>query len=314
MANGVRRTGTSVLLSLLFLSSTMLSMVAGTTPDDVNVDGDLGEWSADTLMGTDANGVSLHLTWNDTHLSFGWEGTDLSASEEGADLFVYLNTSEGGSALSSDWGFSHVLPFAADHAFVLEDSSYHAVMAHGASGWSTTYEENMATDVHTFPGDRYIGWSGNQITEVSLPWSAIGDPTQVDFVVWAQWQDAGHVWTAFPPQNPATSNGAETFTHLYHLPDRNVSTAPASMEVQTASVIEKVDDALNVAIVFHQHQPYYKNKLTGMYELPWVRVHAMTEYVDSPGILAQDPRHEGHLQPRALLPRAAHRLPPQRNG
>ena len=71
MANGVRRTGTSVLLSLLFLSSTMLSMVAGTTPDDVNVDGDLGEWSADTLMGTDANGVSLHLTWNDTHLSFG---------------------------------------------------------------------------------------------------------------------------------------------------------------------------------------------------------------------------------------------------
>ena len=28
-----------------------------------------------------------------------------------------------------------------------------------------------------------------------------------------------------------------------------------------------------------------QNKLTGMYEMPWVRVHAMTEYVDSPGIL-----------------------------
>ena len=47
-----------------------------------------------------------------------------------------------------------------------------------------------------------------------------------------------------------------------------------------------MDDALNLAIVFHQHQPYYKNKLTGMYEMPWVRVHAMAEYVDSPGILA----------------------------
>ena len=76
MASGMRRMSTSVLLSLLFLSSTMLSMVAGTTPDDVNVDGDLSEWSADTLMGTDANGVSLHLTWNATHLSFGWEVTD----------------------------------------------------------------------------------------------------------------------------------------------------------------------------------------------------------------------------------------------
>ena len=51
--------------------------------------------------------------------------------------------------------------------------------------------------------------------------------------------------------------------------------------------VGKVDDALNLAIVFHQHQPYYKNKLTGMYEMPWVRVHGMTEYVDSPGILSK---------------------------
>ncbi|DAC22927.1 MAG TPA: hypothetical protein HA345_04650, partial [Candidatus Thalassarchaeaceae archaeon] len=284
-----RRVGTSLLIVFLFIGPGLLGIVSAVTPDDIVIDGDLSDWSTDTTMGTDANGVATYLTWNQTHLSFGWDGTDLSSADEGADIFVYLNTSEGGSPLSSEWGFSHVLPFAADHAFVLEDSTYHAIFTHQSSGWDTSHEENDAMDVHTFPGDRYIGWSGNMVTEISVPWSAIGDPTQVDFVVWAQWQDAGHVWTSFPAQNPASSNGAETFTHMYHLPDRNASISPNQMEIRAANVVDKEEDALNVAIVFHQHQPYYKNKLTGMFELPWVRVHAMTEYVDSPGILAQYP-------------------------
>ena len=46
---------------------------------------------------------------------------------------------------------------------------------------------------------------------------------------------------------------------------------------------------LNVALILHQHQPYYRNVATDFYELPWVRVHAIHEYVDSPGILSQYP-------------------------
>ena len=46
---------------------------------------------------------------------------------------------------------------------------------------------------------------------------------------------------------------------------------------------------LNVAIVWHQHQPMYWNRLTGTYELPWVRVHGVQEYIDSPRISAEYP-------------------------
>ncbi len=46
---------------------------------------------------------------------------------------------------------------------------------------------------------------------------------------------------------------------------------------------------LNVAIIWHQHQPLYLNRITGEYELPWVRVHGVQEYVDSPRILAEFP-------------------------
>ena len=46
---------------------------------------------------------------------------------------------------------------------------------------------------------------------------------------------------------------------------------------------------LNLAIIWHQHQPLYWNRLTGEYELPWVRVHGVQEYIDSPNILAEFP-------------------------
>ncbi len=46
---------------------------------------------------------------------------------------------------------------------------------------------------------------------------------------------------------------------------------------------------LNLALVWHQHQPLYWNRLTGEYELPWVRVHGVQEYLDSPLILLDYP-------------------------
>jgi alpha-amylase/alpha-mannosidase (GH57 family) len=46
---------------------------------------------------------------------------------------------------------------------------------------------------------------------------------------------------------------------------------------------------LNLAIIWHQHQPLYRDELTGEYLLPWVRVHAVQEYIDSPRILAEFP-------------------------
>ncbi|MBI31807.1 MAG: hypothetical protein CMB72_04365 [Euryarchaeota archaeon] len=283
------RARTAFFLVFTMLSPVFLGIMGASTPNDIEINGEFDDWPSTTNMGVDANGVSLHLTWNSTHLFVGWNGTNWASNDEGADLFVYLNTTSGGSSLSKEWGFSHVLPFAADYAFVLEDSEYHAIIEEQDGVWQTTHEENVETDTHTFPGERYIGWENNMQSEIAIPWTSIGNPTSVDFVVWAQWQDEGHVWSSFPSQNPASSNGAETFSHMYRLPDRNVSTNPSSMEVLASSGVNKAEDALNVAIVFHQHQPYYKNKLTGMFELPWVRVHAMTEYVDSPGILAQYP-------------------------
>ena len=193
-------------LVLIFFSSLFGGFVQGETPEDITVDGDTTDWSPDSLMGTDSNGISLRLTWNQTHLFLAWEGTDWKSSDEGADLFVYLNTTEGGSVLARDWGFAHTLPFAADHGFVLEDDTYSQHIAYDGSSWA-----DQPTEV-----ELYAGWSGNQVTEFALPWAAMGSPTSFDLMVYAQWQEAGNVWASFPVQNPASNNGAETFTHAWH--------------------------------------------------------------------------------------------------
>ena len=280
LAKTMKRSVLAIAL-LLFVTPIFSLISTATTPDDITTDGISSDWSSDTLMGTDSNAVSFHLTWNNTHLSFAWDGTDWASQAEGADLFVYFTPTQGGSPLSKQWSLSHTLPFSADYAFIMENSSYFSLQSSDGSTW----QDGDQTEISSF-----IGWSGNTFTEISIPWTNIGNPTSLDLIAWSQWQDEGNVWAAFPMENSATNDGAETFTHAWHIADRNVSTDPSSLPIEEISGgVEKLADALNLAIVFHQHQPYYKNKLTGMIEMPWVRVHGMTEYVDSPGILAQHP-------------------------
>ena len=66
---GMRRS--AILLVLVFLLPAFSSMAA-------TVDGSLNEWSADTNMGTDSNGITFHLDWDSNNLYLAWNGTDVS--------------------------------------------------------------------------------------------------------------------------------------------------------------------------------------------------------------------------------------------
>jgi alpha-amylase/alpha-mannosidase (GH57 family) len=49
-------------------------------------------------------------------------------------------------------------------------------------------------------------------------------------------------------------------------------------------------EPLYLAIIWHQHQPlYYKDQTTGLYQKPWVRVHATKDYVDMAAMLEKYP-------------------------
>jgi alpha-amylase/alpha-mannosidase (GH57 family) len=46
---------------------------------------------------------------------------------------------------------------------------------------------------------------------------------------------------------------------------------------------------LRVVLLWHQHQPFYKNLLTGEYRLPWVRLHALKDYYGMVKLLDEFP-------------------------
>jgi alpha-amylase/alpha-mannosidase (GH57 family) len=47
---------------------------------------------------------------------------------------------------------------------------------------------------------------------------------------------------------------------------------------------------LYLAIIYHMHQPYYKNLLTGEIDAPWVRLHGIKDYLDMLFILKDYPQ------------------------
>jgi alpha-amylase/alpha-mannosidase (GH57 family) len=46
---------------------------------------------------------------------------------------------------------------------------------------------------------------------------------------------------------------------------------------------------LYIAFVWHMHQPYYKDPFTGLYRLPWVRLHGTKDYLDMVEVLGSFP-------------------------
>ncbi len=44
---------------------------------------------------------------------------------------------------------------------------------------------------------------------------------------------------------------------------------------------------IKIAFYWHQHQPYYKDNLTGEYSMPWVRLHGIKDYIGM-GMLLED--------------------------
>src|SRR5579883_3173423 len=46
---------------------------------------------------------------------------------------------------------------------------------------------------------------------------------------------------------------------------------------------------LRVVLLWHQHQPFYKDLVSGEYRLPWVRLHALKDYYGMVKLLDEFP-------------------------
>jgi alpha-amylase/alpha-mannosidase (GH57 family) len=51
-----------------------------------------------------------------------------------------------------------------------------------------------------------------------------------------------------------------------------------------------VTEKISVCFVWHMHQPLYKDRSSGLYLMPWVRMHGIKDYLDMPLLLENYPR------------------------
>ena len=58
--------------------------------------------------------------------------------------------------------------------------------------------------------------------------------------------------------------------------------------------------ALRLIFLWHQHQPFYKDLVTGEYRLPWVRLHALKDYYGMVKLLDEFPECSPELQSGAV--------------
>ena len=82
-------------------------------------------------------------------------------------------------------------------------------------------------------------------------------------------------------------------------PAQPTEAEPTFAPSETEEIVEPLErgplvvdeEKLYVAIIWHQHQPvYFKDPETGVYEKPWVRVHAAKDYLDMAAILQGYPQ------------------------
>ena len=62
--------------------------------------------------------------------------------------------------------------------------------------------------------------------------------------------------------------------------------------------------AIHLLFLWHMHQPYYKDLVTGEYRLPWVRMHALKDYYGMVKLLDEFPGVHQNFQPGPIADHA----------
>ena len=180
----------------------------------INADGDTDEWfnnvknpSDDAMpgvMSSDGNGEDFLTTWDANYLHLALTDVDMGT----ADLQIYIDSSTGGDTTGQSWYVSHSLPFAADYVFWAEDGNdgNSGLKVNGFTGWTDVTASCSGLD-------SFIGYSADTDTEISIPWTCIGEPSDtVRLIVIVQDESTGAIESVHPDQTVASGATGQTFT------------------------------------------------------------------------------------------------------
>ncbi|MCK4328848.1 hypothetical protein KAX02_03290 [candidate division WOR-3 bacterium] len=139
----------------------------------------------------------------------------------------------------------------------------------------------------------FTGWGGTPMEEKNGIWTRSFDLVPgrylYKFIV-------DEIWISDPENPQKVPDGFEGFNSVIEVGKGDI--------MSESLTYKKVGQPLNLIFFWHQHQPrYFKNRNTGIYKKPWVRLHATKDYYDMVAILKDYPNvhFTVNLTPSLLL-------------
>jgi Secretion system C-terminal sorting domain len=195
---------------LLLILVCFVSFGFGTTYHTITING-TDDFDTDENFSTSSGGFTGYVTWDASNLYVGMNGSDVSYSGTAKVVFIYIDTdpqltptSGIGSTNSISWGITNTLPFTANYGFYWKNSWE----------WGLRKYDDFSSNI-TYSGGS-PGRNGEMV-EFKIPFSDIGSPSQIYFVMYFQDSDNGAlnwVWANVPSTNTG-GQGSQTLSHYY---------------------------------------------------------------------------------------------------
>ena len=185
----------------------LLTYLFATTNNTISVDGN-NDFATDEDLSTETSGYTNLLTWDANYLYFAVSGSEVHYDNKVA--FIYIDTDPNanptagtGTTSSLTWGGrTHTLPFSANWVFAHKGEP-------GGGYYNLRNYSGQWNSDQTFNGSVY---KNNQFLEMSIKWSDIGSPTEINVVMFFQNDDGSWTWSASPSGTITAGSSDRTFT------------------------------------------------------------------------------------------------------
>lgn len=208
---------------------------SGTTPHTIVIDG-TNDFDTDTEV-MDVDTYTLYITWDNTNLYVGFYNLNLGG---GGDLFVNIDTDQvsGSGAPGDSWGrVLYTSKYRAEYAVAIEGGGGSIQL----NNWTGTAWQTLGSG----GASSYEGWSGNGLTEISIPWASMGNPAKVALSVHVSQEDNHIITASFPPENPTGNHPTLTHVYAFYVPYITSEMPVADMEPNTAFVLPNLAPQIN---------------------------------------------------------------------
>lgn len=181
----------------------------GITHHTINIDG-INDFIAGSEK-MDQNIRSLYITWDANNLYIGLYSLNLGT---GGDFFVNIDTDQtpGSGAVNDSWGRAGFSGAYLPEYQVAVEGGGNTMQVNHWTGTAWTYPGYGAI------GQSYEGWASNGLTELSIPWSALGNPAGIAISAHITQENNQTVTEVFPMLNPTGNHPTLTYMYAFFSP------------------------------------------------------------------------------------------------